>query len=169
MKKIFIIIIIVVGALLVLFNRQTEVHVQRSAIINASTETVRTEITDFRKFRTWSPWTHLDTEATSKFSEIQGQVGAKFFWEGNDKVGTGSQEVISMSDNRINIKLTFTEPWTSESQVYYELEPVERGTSLTWGYNGEIPFMISLFQDMDHMLGGQYEAGLKKLQFKYQK
>ena len=169
MKKIIITVVIVVGTLTILFNLQTNIHVQRSAIINASTEEIKQEVTDFRKFSTWSPWVDIDPEATTEFSKNQGEVGATFSWSGNENVGTGKQEITSISNNRVEIKLTFTEPWQSESNVYYQIEPVERGTSITWGYDGELPLMVSLIQDMDAILGDQYEKGLKSLKLKYQK
>jgi hypothetical protein len=50
--------------------------------------------------------------------------------------------------------------------VFYELTPVESGTSVRWGFEEHPNFqmkMATLFMDMDEMLGGQYEQGLANL------
>ena len=173
MKKPVKIILLVIGvliALVIIGNIvKTDVIVERSTDINASVEELTKQTTDFNEFRTWSPWSKMDPNSTFEIKGEQGKVGAEMTWSGNDEVGVGSQVVESITPERIEMKLTFTAPWESVSKVYYNFEPSENMTKITWGYKGEMPLMGSLFVNMDEMLGGQYEIGLAALKAKLEK
>jgi hypothetical protein len=172
MKKPIKIILITVGIVAIvmianLFNRS--IHVERTAFINAELTTIQNEITDFRKFETWSPWADVDPNATSAFSENQGSVGAEFKWSGNDQVGTGYQKITAISPERIDLDLVFTAPWESSSKVYYLFKVDEKGTSVTWAYDSSMPLVMSLFMNMDDMIGSKYDKGLASLKSKLEK
>ncbi len=171
MKKVLIIvggIVVLVGILFGIGNVvKTEVRVERSKEIKASVSELQQEVTNFEKFVKWSPWAEIDPEVTHEFNDAQGEVGAKFNWSGNDEVGTGYQEVVSITEDEVKMKLVFTAPWEDESEVYYKFEPKGESTLMTWGYSGELPLIASLFMDMEEMLGGQYENGLNSLSEKY--
>mgnify|MGYP003689571967 FL=1 len=90
-------------------------------------------------------------------------VGAKYTWRGNEEVGTGSQELVEVTAETVKTKLIFTAPWESESDIFFNFLEKENVTHVTWGYIGEMPLMMTLFVDMDEMLGKQYEEGLLSL------
>jgi len=54
-----------------------------------------------------------------------GTVGAKYLWKGNDDVDSGIQEIVAMDENRVDVKLTFTEPWETEDKTYYLFDDTE--------------------------------------------
>lgn len=162
--KIIITVVVVVVTLGVIGNLiKTDVHVERSKPINASVEELQKQIADFREFDTWSPWKDIDPNATAEFKGPQGEVGAELHWSGNDEVGTGYQKVTSISSERIDIDLVFTAPWESKAKVYYTFVPKGEEVSVTWAYDGDMPVLMSLFMDMDEMIGSKYEKGLNTL------
>lgn len=168
--KIIITVIVVLGALLAVGNLvKTTIVVERSAEIKASVEELTKQTTDFAEFRTWSPWAKMDTSATFEYKGEQGKVGAEYHWSGNEEVGSGNQIVESITAERIDMKLTFTGEWESVSKVYYLFEPNGEATKMTWGYEGDMPIIASLFVDMEEMLGGNYETGLANLKAKLEK
>lgn len=130
---------------------------------------IQSEITDFEKFNTWSPWMGVDPEAIHEYKGPQGEVGAEYYWSGNDDAGTGVQKITSISDDRIDTDLEFTAPWESKSKIYYLFEEKNGNINVTWAYDGTIPVLMSLFMNMDDMIGSKYEEGLNSLQDKLSK
>lgn len=171
MKKILVIlggvVVVVLLCAVIGFFVPSEVIVERSGNVNATVDELQQEVTNFEKFVTWSPWSSIDPNVTQEFKGKQGEVGAEFHWAGNEEVGTGHQTVKSITDERVELDLVFTAPWESTSLVYYDFVPNGESTEVTWGYKGEMPWLMTLFTDMDGMLGGQYEKGLKTLAEKY--
>ncbi len=153
--------IVLIGGVLMLLKK--EVKVTRSITIDAPIEKVSEQITHFKNFVKWSPWADIDPKMEKIFSGEDGKVGAKYAWSGNDEVGIGSQEMVSISKERIVTKLVFEKPFESESEVYYELSEQENKTNINWGYKGEMAMLMTLFIDMDDMLGTMYEKGLANL------
>lgn len=156
------IIVALIGLLAVAgFMMQKDVHVERSIAINSSKEVIMSKLCDFKFFNEWSPWAKIDPNNKVEYAGTDCEVGSSYSWKGNDEVGTGTQEITAMSDSKIDIKLVFTAPWESTSSVYYEVKEGEEGmTNVTWGYDGQMPMLMSMFMNMDEMLGGQYEEGL---------
>ncbi len=140
-----------------------DIEVKRSTTINAPLTQVQEQIIFFKNFVKWRPWAEMDPNSKTEFSGEDGKVGAKYSWSGNEEVGTGHQEILSISDTKVKLKLVFTAPWESESDVYYNFSEENGQTTVTWGYKGEMPIMASFFVDMDEMLGSQYEKGLSSL------
>jgi len=163
MKKIGIIVGIIVLIGIVFFAIPMEIVVEKSAVINADRATVYENVSKFENFQKWSPWVDLDPSQKVKISGDDGQVGAKLNWEStSDEVGTGSQEIMAISDDRIDLELEFTAPWQSVSQVYYTFTDKENGVEVLWGYKGKGNLMMKLM--VSDMLGECYNDGLTSLQ-----
>jgi len=168
LKIIGIIVVAIVLIVLVLgFLAPKEMHVERDIVIDAPMSVVKDQTIHFSKFKEWQPWAELDPAMESSIEGEDGTVGAVYTWKGNDDVGEGSQEITSITDSRADIKLTFTAPWESESNTYFEYEPVNEGVKVTWGMDGDLGFMESIMMnylmDGEKMVGDMYEKGLAKL------
>ena len=64
------------------------------------------------------------------------------------------------------MKLEMLTPMEATNHVVFTLAPTQGGTGVTWrmeGTNGFIGKAISLFMDMDTMVGGEFEKGLAEL------
>src|SRR3989304_6767300 len=106
-----LIIIVVVGLVL-----PKNVTIERPIAINSPVDSVFVQVSHFRNMSEWSPWKDYDPDMKVTYEGTDGQVGAVYKWEGNGDVGKGSQEITSIEKNkRIDIELSFIEPWESRS------------------------------------------------------
>jgi effector-binding domain-containing protein len=176
MKALKIIVFIVLGivALLVIVGLilPKSFSVERSVEIDAPPAIVKPQVVKFENFAEWEPWGDADPDMQVTIEGEDGTVGAKYLWKGNDDVDSGIQEIVAMDENRVDVKLTFTEPWETEDKTYYLFDDTEEGTKVTWGMEGNMPFpmnLMTLVMDMEQMIGEQYSEGLNRLKERCEK
>lgn len=166
--KIILIIIVILAAVIGIMGAiaPNEYHVERSITIEAPAALVHDQVKSLKNRQEWSPWAELDPNQKVAYEGTDGEVGSIIKWEGNEDVGKGMQEVTAISDSRVETKLTFIEPWESESNEFVQLEPSVQSVDVTWGFDGSNPFpfnIMGLFMNMDAMIGKEFEKGLAKL------
>lgn len=167
MKKILLTILGVLAVIilgLVLFA-PTTVKVEASQTVEASKQRVFEEVLSFKARDAWNPWSELDPNMDTEITGTDGKVGAKYAWSGNSDVGKGEQEITAIQGmDRIDTKLTFTEPWASEADTYITLDKVDGGTKVSWGFTSEAPRpMNAMMLFMKGAIEADYIKGLKKL------
>jgi uncharacterized protein YndB with AHSA1/START domain len=153
---------------LILAWRKAEVfQVVRTTTIDAPPSKVFGYFNDFRQWRAWSPWEDLDPNLQRTYSGADSGVGAKYGWEGNKNVGAGSMEIVeSTLPSKISLKLDFSRPFEAHNMTDFTFEPVGNGTKVTWDMHGPNQCMgriMSVFMDMDQMVGKDFEKGLANL------
>ncbi len=169
LKKILIGVGIFAALLIaVIATRPPEVHIERSAVINAPADMIFPYTADLRKFDEWSPWAELDPDVEKKLIGPATGVGSAYEWSGNEAVGTGKMTVKQYDPpKKVVMELEFMEPFQSTSDTTMMLVPVADGTKVTWSMDGSNDsFMekaVGLFMDLDELIGGDYEKGLSKL------
>lgn len=168
LKKILLGLVIFIVAFCVLVaTRPTDFRVVRSASIPAAPDAVFPYVNDLKKWQEWSPWAKLDPNCKVAFEGPVAGAGAKFSWDGNHEVGTGSMTITeSKPPELVRIKLAFLKPMEGVSDVTFTLKPEAGGTQVTWqmeGKNGFAGKAISLFMDCEKMCGDQFEQGFKNL------
>lgn len=154
-------IIVIIGLIL-----PKSFTVERSISINAPMSVVKPQVVKFENFIEWEPWGDADPDMQVTIEGDDGTVGAKYFWKGNEDVGSGSQEIVAMDSNRVDIDLHFTEPWETDDKCYYIFEKADQGTNITWGIESSMPFpmnIMGLFMDLEDMIGQQFDKGLTQL------
>ncbi len=156
-----LILVIVGGAYLTPRN----VHVERTLTINASAEAIFPYLNDYRRFNEWSPWADRDPDAVYTYEGPPSGVGARMSWEGNDQVGSGTQEII-LSDfpNRLETHLDFGAQ--GQAVAFFDLQPMEGATDVTWGFDTDMglnPIARYMGLMMDSLVGADYEEGLLNL------
>jgi effector-binding domain-containing protein len=169
--KIVRILLLVVAALAIIVLvlsalSPKDITIERSALIPASREVVYAQISRFENFIKWSPWADLDPNMEQKITGTDGATGAKYEWKGNEQAGAGSMQMTRISPERIEEKLLFTAPFTSEADVYYDLKEEEGGVKVTWGMVSHMPVpmnVMGLFMNMEELMGKDYEKGLVRL------
>lgn len=159
---------IVVLALAVGFFLPQKVHVERSVVIARPQATVYTVVADWRQFNEWSPWAELDPNARYTYEGEAGQVGAKMSWKGNEKAGTGTQEIIEAQPyERVVSRLVFGEEGSEgEAVTTMTVLDVDGGTEVTWAFEyetGSAPWSRYMGLMIGNMVGPEYEKGLEKL------
>jgi hypothetical protein len=68
--------------------------------------------------------------------------------------------------SRLKLRLDFIEPFEAHNIVEYTLTPQGESTNVSWVLHGPMPYIskvISIFCDMDSMVGKDFEAGLANL------
>jgi uncharacterized protein YndB with AHSA1/START domain len=158
---------VVVVVLLIASSRSDDLEIKRDITITAPPEKVFGLIDDFHHWPRWSPWEKLDPELQRSHSGAPKGVGAVYTWQGNSKVGQGRMEITEASEpSFVVIDLEFIAPWKAHNVTRFELAPAGDGaevTQVTWRMLGQRPFMMkvmSVFMDMDSLVGKDFESGL---------
>jgi uncharacterized protein YndB with AHSA1/START domain len=157
-----------VGTVLAIAASRPEIfRVVRSAEIAAPPERVYPFINNLKAWREWSAYEQKDPDMQRTYSGPESGVGAKYAWDGDDNIGAGSFEITEAEEpRRVQFALDFTRPFECHNVAIFTLEPTAGGTRVTWEMEGPSQFManvISVFIDMDQMVGADFEAGLANL------
>jgi len=172
LKILLFIVVGIIGIVIILgLVAPKKYSVERSVSIEAPTGLVKDQIVRFENFKEWEPWGAADPNMKVTIEGEDGAVGAVYRWEGNDQVGSGTQEIINMTDDRVDIKLNFIAPWESEDFTYYEFNDQGESVEVTWGMDGTNPFpmnVMAMFMDIEGMIGNQYDKGLNQLKARCQ-
>jgi uncharacterized protein YndB with AHSA1/START domain len=163
-----IVVVVVVAAILVIAaTRPDTFKVERSASIKAPPDKVFALINDFPSWQAWSPWEGLDPNMKRTMSATTAGKGAVYEWDGNNEVGKGRMEIVeSTPPSKVGIQLAFFRPFEAHNTAEFTLVPEGDATRVTWTMNGPMPYIskvISLFCDMDKLIGKDFEAGLAKM------
>jgi uncharacterized protein YndB with AHSA1/START domain len=160
-------VVLVVAVLGFAATRPDSFSVRRAATIQAPPEKIFPLINEFARWGAWSPYEKKDPAMKRLFSGPAAGKGAVYAWEGNGEVGQGRMEIAdAVAPSRVTLKLDFVKPFEAHNRVDFTLEPKGGATEVTWAMNGPLPFVskvITLFVDMDRMVGGDFEAGLANL------
>lgn len=167
-KKILIVVVVAIVAFLgFVMTRPDTFHVERSATIAAPAAVVFPFVNSHKNFILWSPWEKRDPNQKATFSGPEEGVGATYHWVGNDDVGEGEMKITeSIANTSVKSDLAFLKPFESKSVITYTLTPEGDGTKVTWGMDGSNGFAgkaMSVFMNMDKMLGTDFDDGLAKL------
>ncbi|MEL6864510.1 MAG: SRPBCC family protein [Bacteroidota bacterium] len=148
----------------------TDFGMERTTVIDASKEKIFPHIRYFEKRNAWYPWTKYDPDMKSTIEGTDGAVGAISTWEGNEKVGTGTQTITAIKENEeVLSHLHFMNPEEAEAESYLRLSDADEGTKVAWGFTFNVPYPFNafmVFQDMDANLAevkGDYDRGLAML------
>jgi hypothetical protein len=139
----------------------------RSKSIDASPPAVFAQVNDFHKWDAWSPWAKLDPTMKKFYEGAPAGRGAIYKWNGNSQVGEGRMEITDSQPNKsVTIRLDFMKPFKATNQTLFTFEPQGDQTVVTWDMTGPKNFMAKafhLFENMDKMLGGQFDQGLTQM------
>jgi uncharacterized protein YndB with AHSA1/START domain len=153
--------------LIVAATKPDTLRVRRSITIDAPAEAIFAHINDFRRWEAWSPYEKLDPAMKRSYSGPASGPGAVYEWEGDGNVGKGRIEITDVSaPTRLALDLHMLEPMEGRNAVEFTLDPDGGATKVTWGMACPSPYLtkvISVFLDMDRMIGGQFEEGLANL------
>lgn len=162
-----LVVVVIVAVLAVATTRPDTLRVQRTTSIDAPPEKIFPLINDFHNWGSWSPYEKRDPAMKRTFSGAENGKGAVYEWEGNSQVGAGRMEITDVApSSKVTIKLDFIKPIEGHDVAEFTLEPSGDSTNVTWamyGPNRYIGKVISVFIDMDTMIGSDFETGLANL------
>lgn len=167
-KKVALVLGIVVAALLVVIaTRPDEFKVERSVTVAAPPIVAFSQVNDFHGWASWSPWDKLDPNMKRVYEGSPSGQGAVYSWTGNDQVGAGRMTITdSKPGERVVIKLEFLKPFEATNTTTFNFAPQGEGTKVSWTMEGKNNFLTKAFtlvNDMDKMVGNDFEKGLAQM------
>jgi Polyketide cyclase / dehydrase and lipid transport len=168
-----IIVVLVVVVLAYAATKPNTLHVERSALINATPDRIFPLIIDFRRWGTWSPYERLDPTMKRTYGGSASGTGAVYEWSGNSNVGAGRMEITNaVPSSSVTIKLDFTSPLEGHDIAEFTLKPEGTATNVTWAMDGPTPYVgkiMGVFVNMDSMIGDAFATGLHNLKAQAEK
>ena len=162
-----VLLVAVVGVLAYAATKPDTFTVQRTASIKAPPEKIFPLINDFRSWGRWSPYEKLDPELKRTYSGAPSGKGAGYAGEGNSYVGAGRMEILDApAPSRVTIKLDFIRPFEASNTAEFTMQLQGETTAVTWAMRGPNLFIgkvMSIFINMDRMVGKDFETGLANL------
>jgi len=161
-----VVLVLVAGVFAYAATKPDTFRVQRTTTINAPPASIVKFVEDFRAWPAWSPYEKLDPAMKKTLTGASSGKGAVYEWEGNSQAGKGRMEILDSSPSRVRIQLDFEKPFTSHNMAEFRLVPHGSSTSVTWAMEGPNLFIgkvMSVFIDVDTMVGGDFESGLAAL------
>jgi hypothetical protein len=142
-------------------------RVQRSIDINAPAGKIFPILNDLKQQRYWSPWDQKDPNMKRTYSGPETGVGSKYAWDGNKRIGAGSQEIMAVTPNeRIDVNIDFTRPFEAHNKIEFILRSSGTGTNVTWAIQGPMNLFfraMSVVMSMDKMMNAEFDKGLIQL------
>ncbi|MFO1160902.1 MAG: SRPBCC family protein [Reyranellaceae bacterium] len=163
---VLVVLVVVAGVLIYASTKPDTFRVERTVSIKAPADKIFPLIVDLKSWTAWSPYEKKDPELKRSFGPITSGKGATYSWAGNKDVGQGSMEILDTSGGKVVIKLDFLKPFEAHNTAEFLVQPKGDSTALTWAIYGPSPLIskvMSLFIDLDKMIGKDFEAGLADL------
>ena len=139
--------------------------VRRSLTIASNRKTVFDKVRDFRSWPNWSPWLMHEPDTDLIYSETPNLEGGWYSWDG-EIVGAGKliHEKFT-GEEKIEQRIEFQRPFKSVSQVWWEFETQDDGSTLVhWNMSGKMPFLFRFMaKKMPDYIGKDYATGLYML------
>lgn len=162
-----VLVLAVAGLLIFAATKPDSFRVERSASIKAPPEKIFALINDLHAHGGWSPWEKKDPGMKRSFSGPPAGKGAIYEWDGNKEIGQGRMEIAeAVPSSRVTMKLDFIRPFEAHNMAEFVLQPSGDATTVTWAIYGPSPYIskvMTLFFDMDQMIGKEFETGLANL------
>lgn len=168
----FKIIAIAVGVILACIlgfaaTKPHTLHVERSITVKAAPEKIFPLIEDLHRWGSWSPYEKKDPAMKRTHSGASSGKGAVYEWDGNREVGSGRMEITDIAPaSKVTIKLDFKTPFEGHNVANFTLEPNGDSTAVKWTMDGPNSYMgkvMSVFINMDNMIGNDFDAGLANM------
>ena len=167
LKVLLVIVVLLGGILLFAASKPDTFRIQRSLTMNASPEKIFPLINDLHNWPQWAPQDRENSTMKRSFSGPESGVGAASEWSGSGSTGKG-QMTITQSDapRLVALKVDFEKPFVAHNVNEFRLEPDGASTKVTWSMQGTNLYMMklmSVFTNMDRMMGQHFESGLANL------
>ncbi len=166
--KILLAIVGVVAVILIYAaTKPATFHIQRSVTINAPTEKVFSFIDDLHKWPLWAPQDREGPSIKRTFAGAERGVGATSDWSGSGNTGKGRMTITgSIPYRSVRLAVDWERPFNVRNINEFALEPDGANARVTWSMTGPNLFIMkvmSVFTNMDRMMGQHFESGLDKL------
>lgn len=137
-----IFLIIVIGGSLYIATLKPTYEIVSHQFVNAPVSVVFDEVNDYKNWKNWGPWYKTDSLIVASYPEITSGEGASYSWTSNE--GNGFIKTRSILPNEEIIQqIDFGTGSTPE--VFWEFQPKDNGTYVTWGIRGKNTFSEKIY------------------------
>jgi hypothetical protein len=167
-RILLVLLVLIIIALIAALFISKDMNVEKEVVIKKNKDVVFNYIKLIKNQNEYSVWNKMDTAMQQNFTGTDGTVGFVSSWEGNSKVGKGSQTITAVKEGeRVETELHFLKPWDSKAQAYFTTTAIDSTTTkVVWGMKSKMPYpfnLMKLFMNMEKMLGDDYAKGLASL------
>jgi Polyketide cyclase / dehydrase and lipid transport len=159
--------VLIAGILVFAATKPNLLHIQRSILINASPDNIFALINDFHSWSGWAPQDNEDSTMTRTYRGAAYGKGAVSDWNSTGSAGKGRMTITeSVPSEMISIEVDFVKPLEARNLNHFTFEPAGRSTKVTWTMNGTnlyVMKIMSVFRNMDGVIGPHLESGLVNL------
>ena len=166
MTALFIFLALIAFLLVVSLLVKKDYSLTKEIVINKP----KTEVFDYIKYlknqNNYSKWALMDPNMQATFTGTDAAPGFVSAWEGNKKVGKGSQEIKSITEGqKIETEIHFIKPFESTMQSFMSTDFIAPAqTKVSWNISGRSKWPMNLMNlFMDKMVGGDLTTGLQNL------
>jgi hypothetical protein len=159
---------VVIAALLIAaVMKPNQFRIARTVDVAAAPQVVFDLINDLHNWSRWHPQRLEGSGVAQSFSGAQAGVGACSEWKGSGDIGQGRMCIAqSTAPARIVIEADWEKPFVTRNINEFALSADGGQTAVIWSMSGPNLFIMkamSIFVDMDRMMGRHFEQGLVAL------
>lgn len=165
------ILVFIVGLLVLLtvvsFFLPSKCHVERTALVKGSPETVYKLVSNLPNWERWSPWHRKDPNMKLEYGQLKEGAGAEYSWKSDhDEVGNGRIKIADVkSPSYVKCEMYFMD---SDKPAYseYFITPTPEGSQVKWTMDSDAgwnPMWRYMGLMMDKFVGKDYEQGLHNM------
>ena len=135
--------------------------VERTTAIAAAPGEILPRLTDFHRWRAWSPWEDRDPDRGGERGGRPLRVVRK--------AGAGQKTIASVDASVVKVDLVFTKPFASSSKAVFVLRPEPgdpRATAVSWQVlspKTKLMRVMGLIMNLEKTIGPDLERGLAQL------
>ena len=167
LKILALIALLVAAVLLFAATKPGTFHIQRSIAIQAPPQKIFALINNLHNWPLWEPQDKTEASMKRSFSGLDSGPGAISDWSGAGSTGAGRMIITeSVPPQRVIVQVDWQKPFAARNLNQFTLEPDSTSTRVTWSMQGPnlyIMKLMSVFTDMDRMMGEHFETGLSNL------
>lgn len=168
LKKIAIVLVVVLGALAgYASTRPSEFLVAREVTVQAQASKIFPFINNAKQMDRWMPWAEVDKAMKMSYSGPASGVGSQASWTSTGQMGVGSSTIIeSVPGKKAKFDLRYEKPFKMNQVAEITIRPSGAQSIVRWSVTGKNSFfckLMSIFMNMDKMVGDSFEKGLAKL------
>lgn len=164
-KAALIIIALVAIYILVSLFLPSKIKIERSNIINSSSDIVFEQINTLKNWKNWSYWDNIDKNMQSTYSGPESGIGAKHCWESaNDSVGKGCLTISEIKENQL-VVTTLEFEGMGSSVGGWSIKDTANGVLVTTYMQLDMGLFGRIFPGllMDKWLGADFEKSIANL------
>lgn len=140
----------------------------RSTTVAAAPESLFSQVIDLHKWDAWSPWAKLDPDMKVTYEGPESGPGSTYHWVSQKKnVGAGNMTITGAAAPRtVNVQVNFLKPFKGEGAITFTFDGGDSSTTVTWAMDSKNTLMskiMSVFINMDKMIGADFDKGLAAL------